>query len=84
MTVTCTAGRRGVIGPAAPPQELLDAAAQTPWQQDAEDVEDLIGPPPPELAEELDAVGGDERVSEVIRIIRYCRRLPVTSLNIRS
>lgn len=60
------------MGPAMPPQELLAAAAQIHWDEE-EDVEDLIGPPPPELAEELDAVGGDERVSEVIRIIRYHR-----------
>ena len=62
---------RAVIGPAAPPPELLAAAAQIPWQEDVEDVEDLIGPAPPEMAEELDGVGGDERVAEVARVIRY-------------
>lgn len=55
------------MGPAMPPQELLAAAAQIPWD---EDIEDLIGPPPPEMADELDSVSGDERVSEVLRIIR--------------
>ena len=34
-------------------------------------MEDLIGPAPPELAEELDGVGGDERVAEVARVIRW-------------
>ncbi len=59
------------IGPAAPPPELLAAAAQLSWEEDEEDVEDLIGPAPPEMAEELDGVGGDERVAEVARVIRY-------------
>ena len=62
--------RRAPIGPAAPPPELLAAAAQIPWQEDEEDVEDLIGPAPPEMAEELDGVGGDERIAEVARVIR--------------
>ena len=63
-------GRRPAIGPAAPPPELLAAAAQIPWEEDEEDVEDLIGPAPPEMAEELEGVGGDERVAEVARVIR--------------
>jgi len=67
----CSGARRVAIGPAAPPPELLAAAAQMPWQEDDEDMEDLIGPAPPEMAEELDAVGGDERVAEVARVIRY-------------
>ena len=58
------------MGPAMPPQELLAAAAQIPWDEEEEDIEDLIGPPPPEMADELDSVSGDERVSEVLRIIR--------------
>lgn len=66
-----TAGsRRVAIGPAAPPPELLAAAAQIPWDEDEEDVEDLIGPAPPEMADELDGVGGDERIVEVARVIR--------------
>ena len=60
-----------MIGPAAPPPELLTAAAQIPWEEDEEDVEDLIGPAPPEMAEELEGVGGDERIAEVARVIRY-------------
>lgn len=68
---TQVAGRRHApIGPAAPPPELLAAAAQMPWEDDEEDVEDLIGPAPPEMAEELDGVGGDERIAEVARVIR--------------
>ena len=62
--------RRAPIGPAAPTPELLAAAAQIPWQEDDGDVEDLIGPAPPEMAEELDGVGGDERIAEVVRVIR--------------
>ena len=66
-----TAGsRRVAIGPAAPPPELLAAAAQIPWEDDEENVEDLIGPAPPEMADELDGVGGDERIAEVARVIR--------------
>lgn len=60
-----------MIGPAAPPPELLAAAAQIRWEEDEEHVEDLIGPAPPEMAEELDGVGGDERIAEVARVIRY-------------
>ncbi len=66
----CSEPSRVAIGPAAPPPELLAAAAQLPWEEDEEDVEDLIGPAPPEMAEELDGVGGDERVAEVARVIR--------------
>ena len=62
--------RPAAIGPAVPPPELLAAAAQIPWEEDEEDVEDLIGPAPPEMAEELDGVGGDERIAEVARVIR--------------
>lgn len=69
-------GRRTTIGPAAPPPELLAAAAQIPWEEDEEDVEDLIGPAPPEMAEELEGVGGDERVAEVARVIRYSTEQP--------
>ncbi|KAL0052999.1 hypothetical protein WJX82_011271 [Trebouxia sp. C0006] len=68
--------RMVAIGPAAPPPELLAAAAQLPWEEDEEDVEDLIGPAPPEMAEELDGVGGDERVAEVARVIRLLSNLP--------
>ncbi|KAA6418637.1 MAG: hypothetical protein FRX49_11462 [Trebouxia sp. A1-2] len=67
---------RVAIGPAAPPPELLAAAAQLSWEEDKEDVEDLIGPAPPEMAEELDGVGGDERVAEVARVIRLLSNLP--------
>ena len=38
--------------------------------------EELIGPPPPELAEELDDAGADERSAEVVRILR-CASLHV-------
>ncbi len=69
LACPCSEPRRVAIGPAAPPPELL-AAAQLPWEEDEEDVEDLIGPAPPEMAEELDGVGGDERVAEVARVIR--------------
>lgn len=62
--------RHALIGPAAPPAELLAAAAHIPWEEDEEDVEDVIGPAPPEMAEELDGVGGDERIAEVARVIR--------------
>ena len=62
--------RHAPIGPAAPPPELLAAAAQIPWEEDEKDVEDLIGPAPPEMAEEVDGVGGDERIAEVARVIR--------------
>ncbi len=71
LECACSEPSRVAIGPAAPPPELLAAAAQLSWEEDEEDVEDLIGPAPPEMAEELDGVGGDERVAEVARVIRY-------------
>ncbi|KAL0031255.1 hypothetical protein WJX77_011655 [Trebouxia sp. C0004] len=67
---------RVAVGPAAPPPELLAAAAQLSWEEDEEDVEDLIGPAPPEMAEELDGVAGDARVAEVARVIRLLSNLP--------
>lgn len=70
MCAQIAGSRPAAIGPAAPPPELLAAAAQIPWEEDEEDVEDLIGPAPPEMAEELDGVGGDERIAEVARVIR--------------
>jgi hypothetical protein len=71
LECACSEPSRVAIGPAAPPPELLAAAAHLSWEEDEEDVEDLIGPAPPEMAEELDGVGGDERVAEVARVIRY-------------
>lgn len=43
---------------------------QMSWHEDEEDLEDLIGPAPPELAGELESVGGDERSAEVVRVLR--------------
>ena len=43
---------------------------QMSWPEDEEDLEDLIGPAPPELAGELETVGGDERSAEVVRVLR--------------
>ena len=40
------------------------------WHEDEEDLEDLIGPAPPELAGELETVSGDERSAEVVRVLR--------------
>ena len=34
------------------------------------EAEEMIGPPPPELAAELDDAGADERATEVVRILR--------------
>ena len=35
-----------------------------------EDYDELIGPAPPELLDEVEAAGDDDRAKEVIRIIR--------------
>ena len=49
-------------------------------EEATEEDEELIGPPPPELAEELDDAGADERSAEVVRILRCAAaRLPAFS-----
>lgn len=65
---------RRAAGPAMPPRELLEAAAAAaaamealgPEQErwDWDDV-DMVGPPPPEMVEEVDAAADNERDAEV-------------------
>lgn len=35
-----------------------------------EDYDELIGPAPPDLVDEIEAAGDDDRAKEVVRIIR--------------
>ncbi|KAK9908498.1 hypothetical protein WJX75_008702 [Coccomyxa subellipsoidea] len=66
-------GGRRVVGPAMPPPELLAAAAEAKQAMEdelEEEVDDLIGPAPPELVSELENAGSDDRSKEVIRILR--------------
>jgi hypothetical protein len=43
---------RRALGPAMPPPELLQAAANLPVPSDSDEEEELVGPPPPEYEEE--------------------------------
>eukprot|EP00891_Asterochloris_glomerata_P008158 jgi/Astpho2/8158/Aster-03090 len=56
-----------------PPAQSI-GRRQMSWHEDEEDLEDLIGPAPPELAGELESVGGDERSAEVVRVLRLLER----------
>lgn len=66
-----------------PPRELLEAAAivaaamadaagEAADARGEDDDGSLVGPPPPELVEELEGAPQDEREGEVVRIIKVC------------
>ncbi|KAK9813685.1 hypothetical protein WJX73_003743 [Symbiochloris irregularis] len=66
--------KRAVAGPAMPPRELLDAAAEVAEQMAAEEAAEeelLVGPMPPEIEAEYGSATGDERSAEVGRILRF-------------
>lgn len=75
---------RRVVGPEMPSSAMLAAAAASmndlPSDYFDEDAEDgigafVVGPPPPELVEEVDAAPQDERESEVLRIMKVPKAL---------
>ena len=51
---------------------LSDCVHCTPVQMmdEMEDYDELIGPAPPDLVDEVEAAGDDDRAKEVVRIIR--------------
>lgn len=59
------------------------AAGQMDAEMEEEE-DDLIGPAPPELVDELENAGSDDRSKEVIRILRCCLVTQYTSLLIPS
>ncbi|GAB4822070.1 hypothetical protein N2152v2_009116 [Parachlorella kessleri] len=70
------AAAKRVLGPSMPTQQQLEAAAQMEFFEEEEGGLDelLVGPAPPELAEEVDAASMDERSAEVVRIIKVLQQ----------
>lgn len=69
--------KRRMMGPAMPPKELLAAAAAAAAAMQAlldPDMFELVGPPAPELLEEMEAVPQNEREAEVGSFASVCVR----------
>ncbi|KDD74320.1 hypothetical protein H632_c1403p0 [Helicosporidium sp. ATCC 50920] len=81
---------RRVLGPAMPPPEVLEAAAQMPLPAKDDpassdgDFTDLVGPPPPEVAEMVANASASDAGSEVVRIVALLDRLESQKLASKS
>lgn len=71
-----------ILGPALPPPEFLQAAATMKWyasdEDRYEDLDMLVGPPPPELELQMESASSDERAREVTRVLRVLREYEAT------
>lgn len=75
-----------MMGPAAPPAELLAAAAAYHADVEAaggyqQDAEPLVGPPPPDFVDEADAAPADAREAQVLRVLRVLREAAAAAAN---
>ena len=54
-----------------PNSEFVTGSMQMAAEQRMIDADVMIGPPPPEMVQEAEAIPGDARSAEVVRVLKY-------------